>query len=421
MRRPCLLLALCFASARSAWTATYYVATTGNDANPGTSAAPWKSVAKAVNTMVAGDTTYVRGGTYNEGLITFKRSGTQAAPIKLLNAPGESPVIDFGVNYDHTKVQRFQFQAATGYNTPIGWITLEGFEMKNGYDGIKYYNLHDSVIARNTIHHHSSQGIKGNGSLRVTIDRNIIHSNGDFELCASTPAKCNLLHGIYIDGNYVTITNNVIYNNLAMGIVQNGDSAYSSTGHAGPEYSGASNWFIANNTFAYQAYRGAISVWGNRCRDTRIENNIFYENCQRAAGKCGNVNGIHINSGVSGISIRNNIAYASGSGGLLFFTPGLTEGVQYTQSGNIVNVSNPAFVNGGNNALPASPDFRLTAQSPAINRGLNLYGDGVRTDLIGVARPQTGSFEVGAYEYGGSTPPPTNNLAPAKPRGFRLQ
>ena len=44
--------------------ATYYVATTGNDANPGTITQPFASMQKGVNVAVAGDTVYLRGGTY---------------------------------------------------------------------------------------------------------------------------------------------------------------------------------------------------------------------------------------------------------------------------------------------------------------------------------------------------------------------
>ena len=56
--------------AASAASATiYYVATTGNDTNPGTSAAsPWRTVGKASATMVAGDQVRISPGTYNETL-----------------------------------------------------------------------------------------------------------------------------------------------------------------------------------------------------------------------------------------------------------------------------------------------------------------------------------------------------------------
>jgi len=46
--------------------ATYYVATSGSDANPGTEAQPWRTIKKAAVTLLAGDTVYVKAGTYNE-------------------------------------------------------------------------------------------------------------------------------------------------------------------------------------------------------------------------------------------------------------------------------------------------------------------------------------------------------------------
>ena len=41
---------------------TYYVALTGSDTNPGTQAAPWRTIQKAANTLVAGDTVVVQSG-----------------------------------------------------------------------------------------------------------------------------------------------------------------------------------------------------------------------------------------------------------------------------------------------------------------------------------------------------------------------
>lgn len=391
--------------------ATYYVATNGNDQGPGTKAMPWRTVARAVGAMFPGDTTYVRGGLYNEGLITFSRSGTASAPIRLLNAPNESPVIDFGVNPNtRTPVHRFQFASAGGYNKPIGWIVLEGFEIRNGYDGIKYYNLHDAVIRKNNIHHNSVQGIKGNGSLRVLIDQNTIHANGNFVGCAGGDLTsigttvCNQTHGIYIDGKDVTITNNLIYNNLCLAIVQNGSSGYSSTGHAGPEFAGAQNWLIANNTLAYQYYCPAISVWGPQTSNTRIINNIFHENGTSRTNASTNGISLYSSTPASGLVIKNNLSYATGSGGTTFIGDGYnsyTEGVHYTQSGNIINTLAPKFLNAPA-LLPAVPNFRLSPQSPAINKGLNVAE--VKTDIEGKVRPQ-GAYDIGAYEFAISKQP----------------
>ena len=92
----CALVAQAFVWAPlPAQSAVFYVSTTGSNTNPGTSASPWRTIAHAVAKMNPGDTTYVKGGVYTDH-VRFGRSGTAAAPIKLLSAPGEKPVIDCG-------------------------------------------------------------------------------------------------------------------------------------------------------------------------------------------------------------------------------------------------------------------------------------------------------------------------------------
>lgn len=51
-------------AAGDASAAEYYVAPTGSDSAAGTMAAPWATLQKGVNTAVAGDTVWIRGGTY---------------------------------------------------------------------------------------------------------------------------------------------------------------------------------------------------------------------------------------------------------------------------------------------------------------------------------------------------------------------
>lgn len=74
---------------------TIYVAPGGNDGNPGTIGAPLASVQKAIDTVPAGGTIAVRGGTYAlTSNIQITRSGTSAAPFVLTSYPGERVVID---------------------------------------------------------------------------------------------------------------------------------------------------------------------------------------------------------------------------------------------------------------------------------------------------------------------------------------
>src|SRR5262249_45232346 len=44
---------------------TYYVATNGNDSNPGTISQPFRTIKKGIGILNAGDTLYIRSGTYN--------------------------------------------------------------------------------------------------------------------------------------------------------------------------------------------------------------------------------------------------------------------------------------------------------------------------------------------------------------------
>jgi len=371
------------------YAATYYVATNGNNNNSGTSSKPWRTVAYATSKMLAGDTTYVKGGTYKEGAIRFGRSGTSSAPIKLLNAPGEFPVIDC---IDKTQPQFVHLQAYAGTAKMIGWITIEGFEIRNCYHAIKWYNLHDSIIRRNWLHHNRHSGILGVGGTRVVIDRNRINSNAlDF---TRPPGG----HGIYANGTAYTVTNNLIYNNRGYGIQLNGTVSYNSSIHPAPEYAASNNWSIANNTLAYNNFSAGLVIWGKNSTKTQVNNNIFYENGTLAPSY--HAQGINFSSCCStGIQIRNNLAFASGSGAKQFIAGG-TEGTHYTQSGNTVNTLHPKFVNAPA-TLPSSPNFTLASGSPAIDKGIALSS--TKISYPGITRPKLSAYDVGAYEYAGSS------------------
>ncbi|UEG49392.1 DUF1565 domain-containing protein [Ferruginibacter lapsinanis] len=99
-----LLLALIqFALCKNAYSTTYYVSTTGNDANAGTLAAPYLTLAKAISkAIVAGDTIFVRSGTYpTSATVSITKTGTAAKHIVLSVYPPDMvnansrPVFDF--------------------------------------------------------------------------------------------------------------------------------------------------------------------------------------------------------------------------------------------------------------------------------------------------------------------------------------
>ncbi|KAM5344254.1 hypothetical protein ACJ41O_012791 [Fusarium nematophilum] len=75
--------------------ADIYVATTGSDSAAGSINAPLKSIQKAVDKAVAGDTIYLRGGTYKPTTnIQIKKSGSSGKPYTLTAYGSESVTID---------------------------------------------------------------------------------------------------------------------------------------------------------------------------------------------------------------------------------------------------------------------------------------------------------------------------------------
>ncbi|NJK97450.1 MAG: DUF1565 domain-containing protein [Bacteroidales bacterium] len=84
--------------------ADYYVATNGNDANPGTYTSPFATWQKAFDVAKAGDTVYIRGGTYYPdvtiayGVRVYKHNGKKDSLIHIFAYPGEKPILDMSKN-----------------------------------------------------------------------------------------------------------------------------------------------------------------------------------------------------------------------------------------------------------------------------------------------------------------------------------
>ncbi|MGE0606859.1 MAG: hypothetical protein AB7O62_07015 [Pirellulales bacterium] len=75
----------------------YYVdAARGSDQHAGSQQQPWKTLAHAVGRLQAGDTLYLRGGTYYEG-VTATLAGTADKPITIRSQPGELAILDGGI------------------------------------------------------------------------------------------------------------------------------------------------------------------------------------------------------------------------------------------------------------------------------------------------------------------------------------
>lgn len=71
----------------------YYVSPSGNDSGNGTVDSPFKTIQKAANVAKAGDTVYIRQGTYREK-VAVKNSGSAGKYITFSNYPGETVTLD---------------------------------------------------------------------------------------------------------------------------------------------------------------------------------------------------------------------------------------------------------------------------------------------------------------------------------------
>jgi hypothetical protein len=62
---------------------------------------------------------------------------------------------------------------------------------------------------------------------------------------------------------------------------------------------------------------------------------------------------------------------------------------------------------------PTIGDYSLLSTSPAVDAGINLSSNGITDDLLGVARPQGTTYDMGAYEF-------VSVSSPAIPTGLRI-
>jgi hypothetical protein len=367
--------------------ATYYVATTGNDANPGTQAAPFRTLNKGVSVLHAGDTLYVKSGTYAENLMNKIPGGTSwSSPVTVAAYPGNTVTIrptggSFVLSFSASSKR---YIVVNGLILDAANVSANGIVINASNTSLG--SAHHIRIINSEVKNAPRQGILvAYGSNSNEFINLKVHDNGttDFD------------HGFYITSSNNLVEKSSIYRNAGFGVhVYNGSSGQS-----------ANNNIIRNNKTYENARvgdRGAgiiltsgsgnmaynNLVWGNNggiivnfstVSNTKVFNNVVYTNGSY---------GIYIGSGSTNTKVQNNIVYQNsgpaisnkGSGTLL--------------SNNLIDID-PKFVNA------AAADFRLKAGSPAINTGVTLSD--VAKDYAGVSRPQGGSYDIGGYEYTGST------------------
>lgn len=373
--------------------ATYYVATTGSDSNPGTSVSPWRNPQKcAFSPIKAGDTCIVRTGTYTDsngdGYVVFvyatrSPSGTASSPITIKSekplgaaivAPSNRNGFGFMVQRPYYIIEGFDISGANNNSSSGAGVGINLASTATG-----------TIIRSNSIHHigrasctNSSStfsGVQIKSTSGVVIERNRIYSIGrrrNGELGCSTN-KYGHDHGIYISGGSNTIVRrNVIYD--------------SNRGFPIHVYGGTTTYLsVYHNTFSGRSPTGKPSaqiMLSSTIKTASIKNNTSSD-AQTGMITLSNLR-------ASGVTVNYNLS----STRTLVGSP-----VSGTTFSNNTENANPAFIDKSRN------DFRLTSSSPIINRGTT----------SGVPPVKDGRPDASAYEYAEQN----NTSSPLTPTGLR--
>jgi hypothetical protein len=413
-----LLYGFLFIDTVTAQAATYHVATTGNDANTcgqsQSNATPKRTFASALVCLVAGDTLYIRGGTYTEqiDIQTANLTGTDGKYITIAGFPGETVILriaDAPRSYGPIKARGSR-----------GWFIFDNLVLDgvNGGEGggwqIRDGNHH--FILRNL----EIKNFKNHSAVLVMAS-NVIIQNCKLHDQISTNGEPGTRHyGVYFhDGNDSVIEGNESYNNAGGGI-----QVY---GHEGTinNLIIRNNRIHDNNTWPDIPVGGIVVSKGSAAgplTNVSIYNNLVYKN--GSSPTAGNAPGIRVDTGATGTKIWNNTLYGNKGWGIVInnsmtmntyvqnnIVYGNTLGQIYNAGTNSILdhnlATNPNFVN------VTSFDFRLQDNSPAIDAGVILSQ--VTTDFRMNRRPQGFAHDVGAYE-GSAT---STSLSP--PRNLKVQ
>ena len=322
--------------AASTWSGPiYHVATTGNDANNGSAATPWRTIQHAVGVVPAGGTVLVHGGVYREA-VTITRSGNPTAGyITVASVPGQTATLDgTGLAIANGKQGLF-----TLFNT--SYVRVIGFEVRNYRTskasevpmGIFVYGLGNHVELRNNHIHDivttvatsagDAFGLAIYGTTASPINNLIVDGNELDHLVTGYSESLS------VNGNVLNwqVTNNKVHDNNNIGIVAIGFEQTAPTASVDQARDG---WIAGNLVYNITsknnpAYNGESSAGGiyvdggtritierNRVHHTDLGIELASEHLSRTTSYVTARNNLVMFSNVTGISIGG---YAAAVGG----------------------------------------------------------------------------------------------------------
>ena len=430
-------------AAGSAQAAEYYVSPTGSDSAAGTMAAPWATLQKGVNTAVAGDTVWIRGGTYrvttpatSSGGINFNKSGTSDTNrIKYWAYPGEIPVFDFSGLVISTSGY------TNGFSVSGSWLHFKGLEVANvpmnmySNNGISVNNASNDIFELLNLHHHNGTGIFiGNGmgghlvlntDSHDNYDPNSNQGNGQnadgFGVHYQTAGARTIIRGCRAwwnsDDGYDLINHDVsvtVEYSWAMG---NGYANYGTTNP--PDGNGTGFKMGSSDRMVRHLVQGNVS-WKNKANgfyanhssggNTWYNNTSFQNGTQynMLASPPGEPNTTITLTGALAHIMRNNIGFPNRNSNMtgvdtmfntwdLAITPANSDFLSVSDpsvsgTGMSIESSGALGPRAPDGSLPKIDFLKLIAGSRMIDKGTN-----VGLPFVGTAP------DLGAYEFGAAT------------------
>lgn len=277
--------------------AEYYIAKNGNDNFSGSISKPWRSIQKANDSLVAGDTVYIRQGVYDE-IIRPVNTGLVKQRITYKNYLSETAIIR-GVSPDKPVVAIY-----------YSYITIDGLDIKLANPqgqtksrniivsgtSAKYNEILNCKIINRTDPVYESQtkkvfefGIDIQGAFGTLIEGNIIKGLSGQGVKLQGKPKLTVIRGNTITGNYGdSIRIDSSEGELQGTLIEDNKLGGSLT----------SDGIQTNNTWTLSA---ALFSSTTENRGIVIRNNIIYDNAENAIDL----------KGAANVVIEKNIIYGT--------------------------------------------------------------------------------------------------------------
>ncbi len=175
---------------------TYYLSPDGNDLlGNGSIENPWFTLNKAWKVIAAGDTIYMRGGTYvlNSPQILTGKSGTDGKFIKVWAYSGENPILTKSALFNYTFYCGVYFK---GNYCHFKGLEIKGYEQitENVWSGLRVEGSNNNIFELLNIHNNGHGCvITGNSDKNLVLNCDFHHNQDPL-----TPNKYNNADGLEI-------------------------------------------------------------------------------------------------------------------------------------------------------------------------------------------------------------------------------